>query len=165
MFSIFDFINGTTRAVTATTRLRIETIGFKRGESKISFITINHTSFISPIHVNIITRIYEKVNRKECIMSKIPNLFRAMEIKGITAKELSEQTNISTGNISDWKSGRCQPSIDSLKIISEYLNLPVDYLIGNDDYFLTENEWLLIKEFRNMNQEQQEKLLKDINVL
>lgn len=98
-------------------------------------------------------------------MSKIPNLFHALERKGMNAKMLSEQTNISTGNISDWKSGRCQPSIDSLKIISECLEVSIDYLVGNDAFCLTENESLLIMQFRQMKKEQQESLLQNLNVL
>ena len=53
-----------------------------------------------------------------------------MKEKGITAKKLSEDTGISQGNISDWKSGRSKPSGDKLIVIANYFNVSVDYLLG-----------------------------------
>lgn len=66
-------------------------------------------------------------------MLKINNLFKFLGEKGISAKKLSDDTGISTGNISDWKSGRCLPSINSLITIADYLNVSIDYLIGRTD--------------------------------
>ena len=51
-------------------------------------------------------------------MTNIPKLFELMKEKGITAKKLSEDTGISQGNISDWKSGRSKPSGDKLIVIA-----------------------------------------------
>lgn len=66
-------------------------------------------------------------------MFKIHNLFRIIEEKGISAKKFSDDTGISTGNISDWKSGRCCPSIKALITIADYLDISLDYLVGRTD--------------------------------
>lgn len=66
-------------------------------------------------------------------MARFNNIFLLMEEKGIQAKELSEMTGISPGNISDWKSGRSAPKADTLIKIADYLNCSVDYLLGRDD--------------------------------
>lgn len=66
-------------------------------------------------------------------MQKTNNLFKFLEEKVISAKKLSDVTGISTGNISDWKSGRCQPSINALITIADYLNISLDYLVGRTD--------------------------------
>lgn len=66
-------------------------------------------------------------------MCKITKLFEIMEERGIKAKELSEAIGVSTGNISDWKSGRSSPSIEVLPKIAKYFNISVDYLLGLDD--------------------------------
>ena len=63
-------------------------------------------------------------------MTNIPKLFELMKEKGITAKKLSEDTGISQGNRSDWKSGRSKPSGDKLIVIANYFNVSVDYLLG-----------------------------------
>lgn len=66
-------------------------------------------------------------------MSKIQNLFKIMTEREISAKKISDDTGISTGNISDWKSGRCLPSINALITIADYLNVSIDYLVGRTD--------------------------------
>lgn len=66
-------------------------------------------------------------------MVNLDNFFNLMIDKGITAKKLSEATGISTGNISDWKSGRSLPSAPKLDIIADYLDCSVDYLLGRTD--------------------------------
>ena len=64
---------------------------------------------------------------------KVDNIFSLMSERGISAKELSEQTGISSGNISDWKSGRSTPKADALIKIADYFDLPLDYLLGRTD--------------------------------
>lgn len=64
---------------------------------------------------------------------KISNLFKILAEREISAKKLSDDTGISTGNISDWKSGRSQPSINALITIANYLNVSIDYLVGRTD--------------------------------
>ena len=54
--------------------------------------------------------------------SKIPILFELLKSRGITQKQLSDNTGISTGNISDWKSGKAAPNPAALAKIAKYLN-------------------------------------------
>ncbi|MFT3952745.1 MAG: helix-turn-helix transcriptional regulator [Oscillospiraceae bacterium] len=65
-------------------------------------------------------------------MTKIPKLFELMISRGINAKKVSDATGISTGNISDWKSGRSVPSLDKIKQLADYFNVSIDYLLGNE---------------------------------
>ena len=53
-----------------------------------------------------------------------------MSERGISAKELSERTGISSGNISDWKSGRSTPKADALIKIASILNVSVNYAVN-----------------------------------
>ena len=66
-------------------------------------------------------------------MVDLSNLFLRISEQGINAKNLSEATGISTGNISDWKSGRSMPSAIKLDILADYLDCSVDYLLGRTD--------------------------------
>ncbi len=65
-------------------------------------------------------------------MTKIPKLFEILQERGISPAKLSADTGISAGNISDWKSGRSKPSAERLAILSKYLNVTTDYLLGNE---------------------------------
>lgn len=66
-------------------------------------------------------------------MVKLDNLFIRIKERGLTAKKVSDATGISTGNISDWKSGRSMPSAVKLDILADYLDCSVDYLLGRTD--------------------------------
>ena len=66
-------------------------------------------------------------------MVNLDNLFiRIQELK-LNAKKVSDDTGISTGNISDWKSGRSMPTATKLDILADYLDCSVDYLLGRTD--------------------------------
>lgn len=66
-------------------------------------------------------------------MVNLTNLFYRIQSLGMTAKKVSDDTGISTGNISDWKSGRSMPTAPKLVILADYLNCSVDYLLGRTD--------------------------------
>ena len=66
-------------------------------------------------------------------MVNLDNLFLRIKEKGLTAKQVSADTGISTGNISDWKSGRSMPTAIKLDVLATYLDCSVDYLLGRTD--------------------------------
>ena len=109
---------------------------------------------------------------KKADNSKIPRLFALMAKKEVKAVKLGADLGVSTGNISDWKSGKSLPSAGTLSAIADYLGTTPEYLRGetddpspaksrensgvsarnanNDDTVpLTEQEKLIVKIFRN----------------
>ena len=66
-------------------------------------------------------------------MAEIDNVFSLMKERNVTPKEISEKTGISTGNISDWKSGRCAPKTEALIKIADYFGVSLDYLLGRTE--------------------------------
>lgn len=86
----------------------------------------------------------------------IDNLFSLMSKLGINQSQLSAETGISTGNLSDWKKGRSMPTSAKLTILADYFNCSVDYLLGRTDEpnrtvsdELSEHEQKLIEAYRN----------------
>lgn len=65
--------------------------------------------------------------------SKIPRLFKLMEEKGIKASQLTRDLNISSGNISGWKTGVGFPSNAVLHALAQYFGTTVEYLKGETD--------------------------------
>ncbi len=53
--------------------------------------------------------------------------------KELTQEELAEKLFVSRTAISKWESGRGYPSIDSLKVISEFFGVTIDELIGGEE--------------------------------
>lgn len=62
-------------------------------------------------------------------MLDLSNFFYLLEDRGVAA-EISKATGISSGNISDWKSGRSKPNAETLVKIADYFDCSVDYLLG-----------------------------------
>ena len=51
--------------------------------------------------------------------------------KGITSYQVSKATGVSQQILSFWKKNRSKPSYRNLKKIADYLNVDIDYLIGD----------------------------------
>ena len=63
----------------------------------------------------------------------IERILKLLSDRNITQKQLADGINVSTGNISDWKSGRAKPSIEVLSRIADFFNVSVDYLVGRTE--------------------------------
>lgn len=61
------------------------------------------------------------------------NLRAALNLRGITQKEIAKKIGVSQGNISDWIRGCGAPSNDSLQRLADALNVSTDYLLGRTD--------------------------------
>lgn len=64
--------------------------------------------------------------------SKIPRLFEIMEQRKLKAKDITSAIGVSSGLISDWKSGKSIPSGNRLMNLANYLNVSAEYLLGSD---------------------------------
>lgn len=66
-------------------------------------------------------------------MANLDNLFKKISSMGLTVKKVSQDTGISSGNISDWKNGRSFPSALKLIDLANYLNCSTDFLLGRTE--------------------------------
>lgn len=46
-----------------------------------------------------------------------------------TPYQVAKETGISQTAFSNWKSGRSEPSIDSLKKLADYFKVPIEYFL------------------------------------
>lgn len=58
----------------------------------------------------------------------LDNLFK--EIKNVGATKFYKATRTSSGNVSDWRTGRSYPGAEKLITCAEYFDCSVDYLLG-----------------------------------
>jgi len=61
-------------------------------------------------------------------------LKEAMALRDVSQAELSRAIGKTQGAICNWVSGNRQPSLDNLKEICEYFNIPADYFLGIENY-------------------------------
>lgn len=64
--------------------------------------------------------------------SKIPRLYEIMEQRNIKAKDIAAATGISSGSLTDWKTGRSTPTGERLIALTNFLDVSVEYLIGTE---------------------------------
>ena len=55
--------------------------------------------------------------------------------KNITQAKLAEQLHVSRQTVSKWETGEAISSIDNLKRISSYYNVPLEYLVKTDSQY------------------------------
>lgn len=79
-----------------------------------------------------------------------------LQQKGLTAYRVGKDLGISHSIFSKWKSGVATPRSATMKMIADYLNVSVDYLMGgitmpkddddNEEYYLNEETSMIAKE-------------------
>ncbi|GIM44456.1 hypothetical protein DNHGIG_00050 [Collibacillus ludicampi] len=62
--------------------------------------------------------------------------------RGLTQSELATQANMSRSYIADVERDRYNPSVDTLKAISEALNIPVSYLLDGPETTTAKQNYL-----------------------
>lgn len=66
-------------------------------------------------------------------MTTVDRIFQLINENGLTAKEFANKVGVSQGNITDWKTGRAKPSVESLKKIQNKFNISMEWLLGQSD--------------------------------
>lgn len=116
----------------------------------------------------------------------VQKIFELLKQNHLTAKQVSQDTGISASNFTEWKKGRNEPGIQTIKILADYFNVSADYLLDPDtcdavssvsnnniqngnnnniaitncDYDI--NEKKLIEKFRELDYEEQIKLMAEV---
>lgn len=67
-------------------------------------------------------------------MSTIDRILKLVKDSGLTAKEFAERVGIAGGSITDWKTGRSKPSVESLQKIAKYADVQLEWLTGDSEY-------------------------------
>ena len=60
-------------------------------------------------------------------------LSELIEENNISKRELAKNINVSATSISDWSTGKIQPTAENIYIIAEYFQVSSDYLLGLKD--------------------------------
>ena len=59
---------------------------------------------------------------------------------GLTQEALGKELNVSKVSVCNWEKGLKKPSSKNLIQLSKVLNTPLEYLIGNDTYVVSEDD-------------------------
>ncbi|WP_105617505.1 helix-turn-helix domain-containing protein [Vallitalea okinawensis] len=89
------------------------------------------------------------------------------ESKGISQAELATMLNITQQAISAYENHKRQPDIDTLKKLSKFFEVDIDYILNNNFSYnqLTPIKKKLLEDFDRLNEEQQEYILKTFEII
>lgn len=81
--------------------------------------------------------------------------------KNIRQAELAKMLGVKQTAVSKWESGVAVPAADKLSALADFYDVSVDYLLGRTKFyypdkvgeFLTDDEKLLVKNYRNLSAE------------
>lgn len=71
----------------------------------------------------------------------INRIFKLMKENKVNFKEFAKSCSLSPGNITDWKTGRSNPSLEALRKISKTYNVQLEWLTGDSKYRTKEEEF------------------------
>ncbi len=97
-------------------------------------------------------------------MTTVEKIFSILNERNINQKTFATAIGVSQGNVTDWKKGRSNPSRDVLSRIASYLNISIDYLLGNEStsgtegILLTPQEEELVRCYRLLNNDGKKKM-------
>lgn len=58
---------------------------------------------------------------------------KLLKAKGVTAYQVSKATGIPQATFSQWKHGVTTPKVDKLRLIADYFNVSLEYLMNEDE--------------------------------
>lgn len=64
----------------------------------------------------------------------LQRLLDLMSERGLTAKQVTIDCNMSASSFTDWKKGKASPSVESIAKLSDYFHVSTDYLIKGEDF-------------------------------
>lgn len=85
------------------------------------------------------------------------------EDKKISQAELARELNVAQGTIGNWETGKRTPDINTLKVIANYFNVTIDYLMENENS-TKKSQCLSRLENVSLSEEKDKQLLQFINI-
>lgn len=90
-------------------------------------------------------------------MSMVDRISELTHKKGLSISALEKAVGLGNGIIGKWK--KQSPSCDKLKLVADYLNTTIDFLLTGEEDTLTQNETEMIKIFQNFSDREQVKII------
>lgn len=103
------------------------------------------------------------------------NLKKLRTEKKLSQKQLAEEINTKQQNIHRYENGFYEPDIHTLKLLADFFETSIDYLVGNTDirhkiepvqpFDLNEDESLLVEKYRQLDPNVRSSIMRMIDTL
>ena len=71
-----------------------------------------------------------RINAQRSVKMDYKIFDKLLKINNTTVYRVSKGTGISASTFTDWKNGRSIPKIDKIKLIADFFDVPLDYMMG-----------------------------------
>lgn len=76
----------------------------------------------------------QDMSYNKCVKNKFATrLSELLKENKISKRELAKRIGVSSTSVSDWSTGKIQPTAESIYLVSEYFHVSADYLLGLTD--------------------------------
>jgi transcriptional regulator with XRE-family HTH domain len=82
-------------------------------------------------------------------MNTVERILDLIKKYNITAKKLAEEAGLSSSAVTEWKSGKANPSYGAVIKISNYFNINPDYLLCKSDHIASDPDIVTIQRLRS----------------
>ena len=79
----------------------------------------------------------QKTKKKSITLNRILKLIKESKL---TAKDFANRAGVAGNSITDWKTGRSNPSVEALRKISKTYNVQLEWLTGDSKYRTKQDE-------------------------
>lgn len=96
------------------------------------------------------------------------NLKQIMALKGKSQSDIVKALNFKQSTVSDWLNGKKYPRMDKVQMLANYFNVDIIELVdnqSNDAITFTITEKALIKNYRQLSEQNQQAVITMINSL
>ena len=101
--------------------------------------------------------------RDEVMQGVVERINHLLKQNNMTAKELVKKLEISKTAMSEWRSGKTKPSIESLLKISKIFDVPIDWLITGQKNITPEHRQIIDRLINYPDSDEKDRLLKMID--
>ena len=60
-------------------------------------------------------------------------LTELLKENGLSKRKLAREINVSSQSVSDWSTGKIQPTAENVFLLAKYFEVSADYLLGLED--------------------------------
>lgn len=79
------------------------------------------------------------------------NRLRELRItKGLTQQQLADTIKLSKANVSKYEADLVEPNLDTLRLLSEFFNVSIDYLLGQEKIKVAHDEPPLSQDLQDL---------------
>lgn len=89
--------------------------------------------------------------------SLLDRIFKLQKASGCSANHITRELGLAVSSFTDWKKGRCSPSLDAIIKLSDFFDVSLDYLVLGHEHgqkpvesYLSQEDTTLLEKYHSL---------------